>query len=466
MAHTTPRFTSHRILRLTVLGMTVLIAAMFLRRYLQRPSTLVASPTFVRAQAEPLIKELQSLKVEAIRCPKDVQARWNLVRFYKQHSLIPQAMIQLNTILNLEPNNEKANLELADLLLVSGQQHTAEQAYQDITRRFPRSAEAWLGLSTVEFQQKKFADAMRAAQQASQLDALNPGIKLALAVADLNYALQFTETDSYAAQYDQARTLLTELTHIWPDNGEVYFLLGRTLRVMRRYPEAVISLRRAQQLLPQNPQVITELARAYSFSGDRAAARKLTEDAINKQVANADVYGLFAQLIQQSGGPNSEARSVSAYEQAVHLAPRDASYRERLGSAYLRVNRVEDARRIFEKLVIDDPNQPFPFQQLAAIYARLGLRERSATAATMATRMAVNENQLQQIQLLSGLHPKNAMLHLALADRYAYLRKRGPARDEYNRALNIDPHSARARKGLAALNASEQTLLRNAGPSK
>lgn len=183
------------------------------------------------------------------------------------------------------------------MLLVSGQQHTAEQAYQDITRIFPRSAEAWLGLSTVEFQQKKFADAMRAAQQASQLDALNPGIKLALAVADLNYALQFTETDSYAAQYDQARTLLTELTHIWPDNGEVYFLLGRTLRVMRRYPEAVISLRRAQQLLPQNPQVITELARAYSFSGDRAAARKLTEDAINKQVANADVYGLFAQLI-------------------------------------------------------------------------------------------------------------------------------------------------------------------------
>jgi cytochrome c-type biogenesis protein CcmH/NrfG len=278
-----------------------------------------------------------------------------------------------------------------------------------------------------------------------------PTNKLALAAADLNYALQFGQPDSYGQQFEEARSLLTELTKIWPDNGDVYFMLGRTLRVMRRYTEAIPILKRAHELMPQHADAVVELARCYSFSNDRATARSVLESALKSGVESGNLYGLYAQLIQQSGEPNSEAKSVDAYEKAVKLAPHDTTYLERLGSAYLRINRVEDARKLFEKMALDDPNRSYPFQQLAVIYARMGQRERAAAAATMATRMVANENQLRQIQLLSSQHPENVNLYLALADRYMQLQALGPAQDAYTQALKVDPKNSRAKAGLAKL---------------
>ena len=450
MSRTTFQFSVSRLAGIIAIGVVALVAAMFYRQHLQSLRKSQMPPPLAK-QAQPVIEELRTLKLAANQNAKNVQRRWDLVSFYERNQMLPQAMIQLDTILRLEPDNEKANIELANLLLASNQYKTAEQAFLDITHRFPRSAEGWQGLSAVYFQGSDYLSSMHAAQEAYRLKPELPENKLALAAAELNYALQFTQTDTYAQQYEQARALLTELTKTWPDNGQVFFLLGRTLRVMRRFPEAIPVLKRAQELQPDNADAVAELARSYSFSGDRVNARKVVESAINANVRSANLYGLYAQLVQQAGEPNSEAKGVEAYENAVRLAPRDIAFRERLGSAYLRVGRVEDARKIFEQMVLEDPNRSYPYQQLAAIYSRMGQRERSAAAATMATRMAANENQMHQIQLLSTQHPENPNLHLILADRYMDLRQPGPAKDEYSQALKTDPKNARAKKGLTKL---------------
>jgi len=405
------------------------------------------------------VEELRKLKQAAIDDPTDAQHRWDLVKFYERNGFAPQAMIQLDVILRMQPTDEKANLEMASLLLATNQAKIAEKAYMEITRRNPKSAEGWQGLSASYFKDKDYLPATHAAEKAYALKPDDPDNKLALAVAELNYALQFNQPEAYAQQFEQARGLLTELTKIWPTSGEVYFLLGRTLRVMRRYPDAIPVLRRARELMPTDADTVTELARSLSASGDRATARKEVEAAIAAKAVNGNLYGIYAQLLQQSAEPDSEAKTVDALEHAVALAPHDTGFRERLGSAYLRSNRIEEARKLFEQIALADPNRSYPFQQLATIYSRMGQRERSAAAATQATKMAANENQLHQIQLLSAQHPESANLHLILGDRYMDLHIPGPAKDEYTQALKIDPKSTRAKNGLARLDALKNAKL-------
>ena len=450
MSRTASRSSRSRLAGIAALGVVALLAAIGYKQHLQSLRQSQA-PLPLAKQALPLREELRVLKLAATQSPKDPQKRWDLIHFYERNQMLPQAIIQLDAILDMDPNNEKASIEFANLLLASNQHKIASQAFRDITKRFPQSAEAWQGLAAVYFQERDYLESMRAAQKAYSLKPSDPDNKLALSVAEINYAMQFTQSDTYAQQYEQARGLLTDLTKVWPDNGQVYSLLGRTLRIMRRYPEAIPVLKRAHELDPNNADVIADMARSYSLSGDRVNARKVIETAINGKVRNANLYGLYAQLVQQAGGPNSEAKAVEAYENAVKLSPADVGVRERLGSAYVRLGRIPDAQRIFEKMALQDPNRSYPFQQLSVIYSRLGQRERAAAAATMATKMAANENQLQQIQLLSTQHPENPNLHLILGDRYMDLKQPGPAKDEYMQALKIDPTSARAKKGLARL---------------
>ena len=55
-----------------------------------------------------------------------------------------------------------------------------------------------------------------------------------------------------------------------PEDPEGWLILGRSLKSMQRYPEAVTALTNANRLVPDTPMIMIELAEARLFASGRA----------------------------------------------------------------------------------------------------------------------------------------------------------------------------------------------------
>ncbi len=193
------------------------------------------------------------------------------------------------------------------------------------------------------------------------------------------------------------------------------------------------------------------LARAYTSARNSPAARKVLESALITHSHSAELNDALGQLIQASGEPGADQKSLLLFQKAVRLDPRAGRYVERLGTAYVRSNDLPQARQAFETAAHLEPNRAFPFQQLSAIYTRLGDPKRATAAARTAEALDYNAQTFDTLQAVAKRHPENVPLQLALADRYRFLKMYGPARDTYQAILKVDASNKNARDGLAAL---------------
>ena len=105
----------------------------------------------------------------------------------------------------------------------------------------------------------------------------------------------------------------------------------------------------------------------------------------------------------------------------------------------------------FEEALRLNPSSTVPYQQLAAIYTRMGKPEQATHFATTSTGMFYNDNQLKRIHGLAKLHPRSVPLHLILADRYRDLGLNSAARDEYLYVLRLDAANKQAQAGATRL---------------
>jgi tetratricopeptide (TPR) repeat protein len=263
--------------------------------------------------------------------------------------------------------------------------------------------------------------------------------------------LQYPEPQLHAEELQMAKTEFEKLIPVLPSVGDLYFRLGRVHMTLKDAAAAVKNLEMAQQLMPNRTDVALYLARAHTSARNSPAARRVLEAALARHPVSAELNDALGQLIQASGEPDADKRSLALFQRAVQSDPRASRYVERLGTAYLRVNELQPAREAFEAAVRLSPDRAFPFQQLSAIYTRLGDAKRATVAAREAQIRDFNAQQFNTLQATAKRHPENVLLRLALADRYLYLGMKGPARDEYRAILQVDANNTRARQGLATL---------------
>ena len=88
------------------------------------------------------------------------------------------------------------------------------------------------------------------------LNAANPG--------DANQTTATNESDELSM--DQLIARLKQNLEENPDNPEGWMMLGRTLKSMQQYPEALSAIEKADKLLPGSPVIMVELAEAQLFA--------------------------------------------------------------------------------------------------------------------------------------------------------------------------------------------------------
>ncbi len=147
-------------------------------------------------------------------------------------------------------------------------------------------------------------------------------------------------------QYEEALRAFKHVVQLRPDYADGFINLGLTNIEWEKYSEAREPLEQALKLTPGN-------GRALYYMG-------LVE--------------------RRSGNANSE---VSDLEQVVAQYPEARDPRRELGISYYQQHRYEDAKQQFESLQRIDPDDLSAHYNLAVIYRRLGLKDKSSQQAAL-----------------------------------------------------------------------------------
>jgi Flp pilus assembly protein TadD len=258
--------------------------------------------------------------------PANAGLALNLALAHYKMGDIASAAKELTTLRALAPDNEQATLLLADCWLQMGQN-------------------------------QKVIDLLTPAQKA------NPQ-QLGIAYM-LGTALMREKRD------DEGQRVLEPIFRRG-DSAEARLLFGTAKMNNADFPGAVADLQKAAELNPKLPAVHAYLGRALSETGDSDGAAKAFRQELaidpNNFMANLNL----AVIHKLNKDFDSALRLLDA---AIRVRPGDPGVRFQYGAIYVSQGRFEEARKVFEELVKENPQFTEAHVNLATIYYRLKRKE-------------------------------------------------------------------------------------------
>ena len=196
-----------------------------------------------------------------------------------------------------------------------------------------------------------------------------------------------------------------EATKRRPDDGLAFFAFGSILHNQRHFVEAHHALRRAEQLLPDNPEVHRLLGLNYYLLKQYRLFEEqmLTAKALKPEAAEFDYWlGRYHQMVSGDYG-----KAISFFNRAISLDNSNYKALYNRGECHDENGDLASAEKdyltaiklIRERAVVES----WPFQALAVLYLRTGQDDESLMLANEAVAMEANvaENHLVLGKVLS-----------------------------------------------------------------
>lgn len=204
---------------------------------------------------------------------------------------------------------------------------------------------------------------------------------------------------------------------------------GVWLTRQKEYPRAVAALEQAEQGLPTGGN---RLAEQLGEAMDEVADKLMWPEGRGNAVYSAEAERLLPKVVRylpekqgawcrlgvvlNDGGKLKEA--ISAYQQAITLDPKDASYPyNNLGLVYSGLGRPDEAIAAYQKAIVLDPKYAHPHYNLGHEYSDLGRAEEALAA----------------YQQAITLDPKYGTAHTTLAGLYRQMGQEA----EYQKHIEI-----------------------------
>ncbi len=249
---------------------------------------------------------------------------------------------------------------------------------------------------------------------------------------EIGALIALVEQDSLTAAELQSRTLLAR----HPGIGMLWKILSVAL--LRQGKGALLALRKAAQLLPQDAETHGNLAAALQDQGQWAEALPCWRRVLELQPRNpAALTGAAAALsglgcaLRDRG---ERRRAAAAFSQAVELDPARAEHHLNLGNALLDLSRTEAAIDCYRQALALQPDHAAAHVSLSVA---LRLRRRAAEAeASCQAALTVNPRYVEGLTMLGELR----------ADRGRF----AEALELFERAIEIDATQPAAYCSIAA----------------
>jgi len=245
----------------------------------------------------------------------------------------------------------------------------AEGALRRYLLAHAASGDALYLLGYVLHREGKAAESLETYTRAAQL---RTPISDDLKIVGLNYVL--------LNDYPDAIKWLEKAVETEPKNKEAWYFLGRAYYTKSRLPEARKAFLTVLELDPRDAKAENNLGLILESEAQPDAAMDAYRKAIRWQEqslhpSEQPYLNLGSLLMEQS----QVGEAIPLLQKAVELAPKDASCRLKLGTAYLRLGKLTDAQRDLEKAVQLAPDDPAAHYQLGKLYKEMKTLDRAKT---------------------------------------------------------------------------------------
>ncbi len=251
-----------------------------------------------------------------------------------------------------------------------------------------------------------------------------------------------------------------------PDFVPGLHLLGRVHGEREAFGEAEAFLRRARSLLPDDVDILADLADVRRLMGSPDEAKRLLETALRLDPSRAALHFGLARLHLKSG---DIGKAIVHLQRTIELDSTNADALNDLGAAWLETGRYDKARHSLECAVKNNPSSPVAYRNLANLHVRLGDPRNSAECFRQALDRSPQDHELR-MQLADALHlsgnsvaameefrtvaeqnPGNALAWRRLAETAAESGRRKDAIAWYRRTLDAEPRQPGALNNLGIL---------------
>ena len=312
----------------------------------------------IRAKQNRLV-EAESLFLRALKKDsKFTGARMNLVYLYLLKQAPDKAILQLNEVLAVEPDNVDAKVILGDAYLAKKDLQKAEDSYLAALDGKLDNAAALFGLA-----------------QISRLkgETKEPAIylsRVATLIADSKsdeFLYKFALEAMRDNMFDEAKSALQRAVELRPNEPPYLLALGIAWLRKTDLFEAEKLFRRVLEIQPGNAQAQLHLGYVMLIQKKPAEARLWLEKSARSGLAMPEL-SYYLSLVAQDQGDDQQA--IALFQKAVQQLPTYVHPRIALGAIYLRLKDYVRARVELETAVKLDPEEPSGHYNLALLYAR------------------------------------------------------------------------------------------------
>jgi len=381
---------------------------------------------------------------EAIRClfwyirlePNDLDARekfgmllaenameGNIVR---DRQLFLQAFSVLEGVVGLEPTRRAARRQLVKMAMAVHRYQDAKDHLQHyLLQESPRDPELLELLGECQMEMGDFDAALTTFQKAVEY-----GPSQATAYAKLAGLLR-----GRFSKPDEADQWMAKMVEANPNSARAHFLRGRYLLGGGHTDSALEEAQKAQQLDPNDPEVLWLMAVGHLARREFDEARNWATQGIQKHPEEIILYSTLSEIELRIG---NREKAAAALQQGLKATARNPQLLWSLANLLIDNNRLADVQKIIDEL----QQKGFPQAYIDYLTARIDLMERRWLSA---------RQKLEKIRSTLIATDLLKQIDLWIGHCYGQLGNSERQMQAYRRALATDPDYAPARAALSEL---------------
>ena len=355
--------------------------------------------------------------------PRWAAAHYRLALAYMELKVPQQAYQEFLSAVELDPANADAQLQLAALYIAGRKYDDAQKTLDRLVAADPSNFRAHTLLGEDYAARQAWEPAVHEFQIAMAGDASQIGNYAGLASVYLS-----------TGRAAEAEAILRKATEAQPKSLDAVMALGRFYYPQHRIDDAERTMRAASSVDARAKAPRLLLAKIYIDSGKAPEAEQVCRELKELLPDDPEGYGALAWFYEMS----SQKEKAAAELQAIAGAkPEDTSIKARLTDALIDLNRIQEASRINQELLVSHPHD----SQGLSSRGRILIAEEKFAEAKTSLEQAVQSD------------PQSAIDHYLLAVAESSLGHSAAARPQFARALELSPAMADAAAALADLDA-------------
>lgn len=358
------------------------------------------------------------------------QAHYKLGQTYLKLGDANRAFQELNRTVELAPDNYRAHVDLANLLVTARssdgspitESFNQAKTHLDILREkqpnSPETHEAWANYYSGLGQ---LGPATQEAQQAISLDPGRSESYLLLALLELR-----------ANAPDQAESNFKKAINADPQAMNAQLGLGGFYQSRNRLPEAEQQFRHAIAVDPRNPGPRAALVRVLMQEGKSAEVEPFLQQTKRDLSDNSEGYRMLGDYYFATGNLD---KATEEYSSLYSDHPKDPLVRKNYIQLLILKNRLDEASKLDNAILKSSPRDT----EALVFKGQIQLRQNDTGGAVDSFQNALKND------------PDNAVAHYQLGLAYDQQHNEARAESEWREAVRVRPDLTDAQRALAAL---------------